>query len=248
MGGIADILRKSLKTGVYGVQGVYDNTEQVPGPLSETSDPRHTKKMEVSKMSSRKVVDPLSRHHRHQNKKQVSSWTDPGETRNSAISEGIDTLDTMDTSKTHVPEKMGGVLDGTCDIPSLENLPFKPDLTAPFEGPCIVHDPDTCDHPRCIDRRTGTLGNPLTSNGQDIGAFEKDLPHIRLYAWCLANLSVGQTLPMDIDRAAGECRLTAQEVREAIARVIGDGDLEITRSKGGDRFRLRIEYGKAGES
>lgn len=244
MGGIADILRKSLKPGVPRVPCVPDSVKHEPEPLSGISGHGTCEKSDGVPRVPSKKPDPVLGHLGHEGKNPVSHRTASENASNDAISDLRDKWDTWDTSKTHIPEKRSDTINSAGDVPSPEIFPYKPDLSVPFEDPCIVHDPDMCGHPRCIDRRIGGLGEPLDSNGQITGAFEKDEPHIRLYAWCLANLSVGQDVSLNIGQAASECRLTDPEAREAMSKLVKGGDVVITRSRQGDLFRLRIQYWK----
>lgn len=73
----------------------------------------------------------------------------------------------------------------------------------------------------------------LFSNGKPTFATIDDLPHIRLYAWCLANLRFAPILssPTDFSRAAEECRLSIEETREAFRKLLKDGDLLCERGR-----------------
>ena len=91
----------------------------------------------------------------------------------------------------------------------------------------------------------GTIPDPedprLFSNGKPTGATTDDSPHIRVYAWCLANLGFGPDLagkPTDLSRAGKECRLSLPEVREAFGKLLKEGDLKIERNRGEDLWYL----------
>ena len=89
---------------------------------------------------------------------------------------------------------------------------------------------------------SGGSENPrLFSNGKPTFAMLADPPHIRAYAWCLANLGFGPDLagsPTDLSRAGKECRLSLPEVREAFGKLLKEGDLKIERNRGGDLWYL----------
>ena len=74
----------------------------------------------------------------------------------------------------------------------------------------------------------------LFSNGKPTGATTADPPHIRVYAWCLANLGFGPDLagrPTDLSRAGKECRLSLPAVREAFGKLLHDGDFLVERNR-----------------
>lgn len=80
----------------------------------------------------------------------------------------------------------------------------------------------------------------LFSNGKPTGATLNDPPHIRTYAWCLANLRFGTIFssPTDFSKTAKECHLSLREVREAFGRLLKDGDLKVERTRGRDIYFL----------
>ena len=73
----------------------------------------------------------------------------------------------------------------------------------------------------------------LFSNGRPTGATLADLPHIRVYAWCLLNLRFGPFLssPTDLSKAAEECLLSIAETQEAFGKLLRDGDLQVERDR-----------------
>ncbi|MHB1756818.1 MAG: hypothetical protein ACYCT9_04810 [Leptospirillum sp.] len=81
----------------------------------------------------------------------------------------------------------------------------------------------------------------LFSNGRPTGATLADPPHIRVYAWCLVNLRFGPMLssPTDLCKAAEECRLSIEETREAIGKLLREGDLQVERDR---RARTEIYF------
>ncbi|MHB8423260.1 MAG: hypothetical protein ACYDAM_10950 [Leptospirales bacterium] len=87
------------------------------------------------------------------------------------------------------------------------------------------------------------LGKPVIVDRGHVLACENDLPHVKVYAWALLHLNTGEFRPLDISKAVKDCRLTTQEVREAIARLVTEKDLIVERSRKGDLFRLNIQYG-----
>ena len=71
----------------------------------------------------------------------------------------------------------------------------------------------------------------------------EDLPHIRLLIWLMTNQAHGKRLPLDRPRIAQDCQLSAQEVREAVTRLVHEGDLELsTGRRGPESFIFRIRY------
>ncbi len=73
----------------------------------------------------------------------------------------------------------------------------------------------------------------LFSNGKPTFATTFDQAHIRVYAWCLANLRFGSALPAPLDpfRVAADCRLTVPEARSALGKLVADGDLQVERER-----------------
>ena len=90
-------------------------------------------------------------------------------------------------------------------------------------------------------------GERLCSGGKDLGVHAGDPPHIRTFAWCLVNLRVGKDLPVDISRLATDCRMTIREARDALARLVKDGDLVRTGERGRELFRLNVQYSEGGK-
>ena len=80
----------------------------------------------------------------------------------------------------------------------------------------------------------------LFSNGKPTGATTDDLPHIRAYAWSLANLKFGPilSLPTDFPKVARECRLSLREVRESFGKLLKEGDLKVEKTRRGDIWYL----------
>lgn len=88
---------------------------------------------------------------------------------------------------------------------------------------------------RGLVRIENTESSCLFSNGRPTGATLADLPHIRVFAWCLVNLRFGpfRSSPTDLSKAAEECRLSIEEIREAFRKLLQDGDLLVERERGG---------------
>ena len=73
----------------------------------------------------------------------------------------------------------------------------------------------------------------LFSKKKPTGATLADPPHIRVYAWCLVNLRFGPIFspPTDLPKAAEECQLSIEEIREAFGKLLQDGDLQVERDR-----------------
>ena len=70
-----------------------------------------------------------------------------------------------------------------------------------------------------------------------------DEPHIRLLAGLMQSQPHGRPLPLDREKIGKDCQLSGQETREAIARLIHEGDLEpATGRRGPELFIFRIRY------
>ena len=69
-----------------------------------------------------------------------------------------------------------------------------------------------------------------------------DEPHIKVLIWLMANQPHGRQLPLDREKIGQDCQLSAQEVREAIARLTKEGDLEPATGRGPERFTFHIQY------
>ena len=70
-----------------------------------------------------------------------------------------------------------------------------------------------------------------------------DEPHIKVLAWLMQNQPHGRPLPLDREKIGQDCQLSAQEVREAVTRLIHEGDLEpATGRRSPESFIFRIQY------
>jgi hypothetical protein len=70
----------------------------------------------------------------------------------------------------------------------------------------------------------------------------EDLPHIRLLIWLMQSQPHGRPLPLDREKIGKDCQLSGQETREAIARLVREGDLEPSTGRGPERFTFRVQY------
>lgn len=87
-----------------------------------------------------------------------------------------------------------------------------------------------------------TQGKPCFVYQGNILAWEKDPPHIKLYAWATVNLHPGRPLAVDIDRTARLLGVTSRDVREALARLVKYGDLVRSLENGRELYRLNVRY------
>ena len=87
-----------------------------------------------------------------------------------------------------------------------------------------------------------TQGKPCFVYQGNILAWEKDPPHIKLYAWATVNLHPGRPLAVDIDRTARLLGVTSRDVREALVRLVKDGDLVRSLENGRELYRLNVRY------
>jgi len=94
----------------------------------------------------------------------------------------------------------------------------------------------------------------LAWNGEEVillpeGDFFRadDEPHIKVLSWLYANFPPGKRLPIDRARIADDCKLSDQDVRGAIARLVKEGDLEPGTNRGRETFILRIQYHSEGD-
>jgi hypothetical protein len=71
-------------------------------------------------------------------------------------------------------------------------------------------------------------------------------PHVRFYAWCTVNLFPGRPLAIDTEPVARLLELAPREVREAISKLVMDGDLDLTRERGRELYRLNVQYREVG--
>ena len=90
-------------------------------------------------------------------------------------------------------------------------------------------------------------GERLCSGGKDLGVHAGDPPHIRTFAWALVHLWVGKDLPVDISRLAADCRMTIREARDALARLVKDGDLIRFWEGRREWYRLNVQYPEGGQ-
>jgi len=93
---------------------------------------------------------------------------------------------------------------------------------------------------------TGGLGKPVFTYQGHVLAWEADPPHVKLYAWCTVNLFPGRPLAIDIDPVGRLLGLTPAQVREAIIRLVREGDLVRAREWGRESYRLNVRYSEKG--
>ena len=70
----------------------------------------------------------------------------------------------------------------------------------------------------------------------------KNDPATRLYGWALKNLRTGEFSPIDEEKIASECSLSAIEVKEAVSRLVRDGDLLVENDRRTALYKLVINY------
>ncbi|MHB8368809.1 MAG: hypothetical protein ACYDBP_03840 [Leptospirales bacterium] len=99
-----------------------------------------------------------------------------------------------------------------------------------------------------IPEGTGGLGKSVFTYQGHILAWEADPPHIKVYAWATVNLFPGRPLAVDIPSTATALQLTPGQVREALARLVREGDLVRTQERGRDLYRLNVQYAEGGTS
>ena len=103
--------------------------------------------------------------------------------------------------------------------------------------------PDTSsargDHPEDTEK---TLGRPVFHYQGIPLAWEKDPAHIRLFAWATVNLFPGRPLAVDPVSVARLLGLTPREVKDALSRLVKDGDLVRSIERGRELYRLVITY------
>lgn len=89
-------------------------------------------------------------------------------------------------------------------------------------------------------------GARLYSGGKDLGVHADDPAYIKAYAWSLVNLNTGEARPVSLSTLAKECLMTPKEARQALARLVRDGDLAVVRERGRELFRLNVQYPEGG--
>ncbi|MDA8112540.1 MAG: hypothetical protein M0T83_08815 [Nitrospiraceae bacterium] len=88
------------------------------------------------------------------------------------------------------------------------------------------------------------LGKAVLTHPRDGSAlaFEGDPPHVRLFAWSLLNVPPGGAVQIDPAKAAKECQLRPVEVKDALRKLVADGDLVRSMERGRELYRLVITY------
>ena len=86
------------------------------------------------------------------------------------------------------------------------------------------------------------LGKPVFTYRGHILARESDPAHIRVYAWATCHLLPGRPLDVDPEPVARLLGLSAHEVKEAIKKLVLDGDLVVTRERGRELYKLVVNY------
>ena len=88
------------------------------------------------------------------------------------------------------------------------------------------------------------LGKPVLTHPRDGSAlaFEGDPAHVRLFAWSLLNVPPGGAVQIDPAKAAKDCQLRPVEVKDALSRLVKDGDLVRSIERGRELYRLVITY------
>jgi len=84
--------------------------------------------------------------------------------------------------------------------------------------------------------------HPIIIQEEHPTSMEWDPPYIRFYAWVMMNLSTRRAIPLDIKKVSRDCGLSSLQIRESIIQLIRDGDLVLTREKGRELYRLKIQY------
>lgn len=90
------------------------------------------------------------------------------------------------------------------------------------------------------------LGKPVFTYRGEVLAWEADPPPIRVFAWATVNLFPGRPLAVDIDSTARLLEITPREVKDALARLVKEGDLARTVEKGRELYRLNVQYSEGG--
>ena len=103
--------------------------------------------------------------------------------------------------------------------------------------------PDTrgvrADHPEDGEK---VLGKPVLIYRGEVLAWENDTPETKVFAWSLVNLFPGRPLTVDVEPVARLLELSPREVRDALARLVKDGDLVRSWEGGREWYRLNIHY------
>ena len=86
------------------------------------------------------------------------------------------------------------------------------------------------------------LGKPVLTYRGHVLAWESDPPHIKIYSWATVHLFPGRPLTVDVEPVARLLELSPREVRDALARLVKDGDLVRSWEGGREWYRLNIRY------
>ncbi len=136
---------------------------------------------------------------------------------------------------------------GSKNAPQAPAYPLTPPEPAKSENDGI---PSHCD-PVSLGERIGikyeqeipeSLGKPIFWHRGVPLAYENDPPHIRLYAWATVSLFPGRPLSVDAEPVGRLLGLSSREVREALSRLVKDGDLVRVQERGRTLYKLVINY------
>lgn len=91
------------------------------------------------------------------------------------------------------------------------------------------------------------LGTPIFWHKGTPLAFENDAPVTKVYSWCAVSLFGGRPLNVDVEPVGRLLGLSPQAVREALKKLVLDGDLAVVRERGRELFRLNVQYSEGGK-
>ena len=92
------------------------------------------------------------------------------------------------------------------------------------------------------DERVGIRMDSELGEKLSCGAFERDLPVVKAYAWCLSHLplSEGRAVRIRMEDVASDCRMELKIAKEAMEILYQEGTLKIVQDKKVALFWLNI--------
>jgi hypothetical protein len=76
------------------------------------------------------------------------------------------------------------------------------------------------------------------------GAFERDLPVVKAYAWCLSHLPLfeGRAVRIRMEDVASDCRMDLKIAKEAMETLYKEGTLKMVKDRKVALFWLNLQW------
>lgn len=94
------------------------------------------------------------------------------------------------------------------------------------------------------DERVGIRMDSELGEKLSCGAFERDLPVVKAYAWCLSHLPVfeGRAVRVRMEDVASDCRMDLKTAKEAMETLYKEGTLKMVKDRKVALFWLNLQW------